>query len=251
MPWQSDPRLSGCYFYHTMELPGFGLVRGEWHIRDFPQYIGCVNLAGKRVLDVGTASGFLSFAAERAGAAEVVSFDLDSAARMCRLPYAGNPYWADRAQWLAANQGMIDGVKAGYRLAHRLLNSKAKPRYGDVFELRNLEGAPFDVTIAGAFLEHLSDPVSALANLAMATKERLVVAFTQILDSDEPVLRASTDLATPASDFTWWIVTSGLYRRVLENMGFAIEAIGPATAFWETEQRMVEVQTLVARRRSS
>ncbi len=251
MPWQSDPRLSGCYFYHTMELPGFGLVRGEWHILDFPQYIGGVNLAGKRVLDVGTASGFLSFAAERAGAAEVVSFDLDSAARMCRLPYAGNPYWADRARWLADNQTWADGVKAGYRLAHRLLNSKAQTRYGDIFELRNLEGAPFDVTVAGAFLEHLNDPVSALANLALATKERLVVAFTEILDTGEPLLRAATDLATPASDFTWWIASSGLYRRVLENMGFAIEAVRPATAYWETERRTVERSTLIARRRAS
>src|ERR1700722_17438739 len=104
MPWQSDPRLSGCYFYHTMELPDFGVVHGEWEIRDFHQYIGSVDLAGKRVLDVGTASGFLSFRAERAGASEVVSFDVDSAARERRLPFAHNVYWADRGKWLAGTQ---------------------------------------------------------------------------------------------------------------------------------------------------
>jgi len=250
MPWQSDARLSGCYFYHTMELPGFGLVHGEWHIRDFQQYTGSVDLSGKRVLDVGTASGFLSFAAERAGATEVVSFDLDSAARMCRLPFAGNPFWTNREKWLVDNQTMIDGMKAGYHLAHRLLNSKAQPRYGDIFELRNLEGAPFDVTVAGAFLEHINDPVSALANLAMATKELLVIAFTEIADTDEPILRAGTDMATPGSDFTWWIASVGVYRRVLKNMGFTIEAIKPSTAYFELECRTAERSTLVARRQS-
>jgi hypothetical protein len=52
-----DP--STCYFYHSMELPGFGLQRGEWDLRGrFDEYIGHVDLAGARVVDEGCASGF-------------------------------------------------------------------------------------------------------------------------------------------------------------------------------------------------
>src|SRR6516165_11122315 len=69
-----DP--STCYFYQSMEQPGFGLQRGEWDLRGrFDEYIGHVDLAGARVLDVGCASGYLSFSAERSGVADVYSFD--------------------------------------------------------------------------------------------------------------------------------------------------------------------------------
>ncbi len=76
-----------CWFYHVMDLPGLGLVGGHWDLRGrIHEYIGHVEFAGKRVLDIGTASGFLTFEMERLGA-EVVSFDADSAARMFFGPY--------------------------------------------------------------------------------------------------------------------------------------------------------------------
>src|SRR5262249_7054365 len=65
-----------CYFYHTMEIPGHGLVEGEWDLRAAADaYLGGVDFRGRRVLEIGTASGFLCFTMERRGA-EVVAFDL-------------------------------------------------------------------------------------------------------------------------------------------------------------------------------
>jgi hypothetical protein len=26
-------KLEDCFFYHAMELPGFGVVRGQWDLR--------------------------------------------------------------------------------------------------------------------------------------------------------------------------------------------------------------------------
>ena len=57
----AEPRrvesIEECFFYHTIELPGFGLVRGQWDLRDrFGEYVGGVDVAGKSVLDVWTAS---------------------------------------------------------------------------------------------------------------------------------------------------------------------------------------------------
>ena len=66
----------GCFFYHTVELPTFGVVHGQWDLRGkFEEYVSGVEVEGKSVLDVGTATGFLSFEAERRGAARVVSHD--------------------------------------------------------------------------------------------------------------------------------------------------------------------------------
>jgi SAM-dependent methyltransferase len=244
------PDLTGCYFYHTMELPVVGEVRGAWHIRDFQQYIGSVDLRGKTVLDCGAASGFLSFEAERAGAAQVVSFDADSVERMYRLPFAENLYWRDWPAWVShPDQRWLEGLKKGYRVAHELIGSKAQTRYGDIFRLRTLFAGRFDVTIAGAILEHLNDPVSALASIATVTQERLIVAFTDIIDSDEIILRPGTEMTNPASDFTWWVASRGTYRKVLENMDFEIESIKPSVAFIEPNGEPKARSTLIARRR--
>jgi SAM-dependent methyltransferase len=225
-----------------MELPVIGKVQGAWHIREFNQYIGSVDLSGKTVLDVGTASGFLSFEAERAGAAQVVSFDADSVERMCRLPFAENLYWRDWPAWVSHHsQSWLEGLKKSYGVAHKLLGSKAQTRYGDIFRLRTLFAGRFDVTIAGAILEHLNDPVSALAR---------IVAFTPIIDSDEIILRAATDMTNPTSDFTWWTASRGTYRKVLENMNFEIERIVPSVAFFEPKGEPETRSTLIARRRS-
>ena len=72
--------LEDCFFYHTMDLPGLGVVPGQWDLRGrFEEYTGGVEFEGKSVLDVGTATGFLSFEAEHKGAARVVSFDMSDA----------------------------------------------------------------------------------------------------------------------------------------------------------------------------
>jgi len=248
---QARPDIKGCIFYHTMDLPVLGRVRGSWHIRDFAQYIGSVDLRGKTVLDVGTASGFLSFEAERAGAAEVVSFDVDSAAKAFRLPRAEDLYWTDWPAWVKQTEFFFEGMRKSYDVAHGLLGSKAQTCYGDIFQLRTLFDRSFDVTLAGAILEHLNDPVSALANMAMVTRERLIVAFTPIIESEEMILRGPHPMTDPAADSTWWVASRGLYRRVLENMGFKIESVVPSVAFIEPKGEPEERVTLVARRRKS
>ena len=80
--------IGGCYFYHRMELPGVGLVGGQWDLR--PTIDGCLAgfpFAGRRVLDVGAASGFPSFEMERRGA-DVVSFDMSPDGRWDIVPVA-------------------------------------------------------------------------------------------------------------------------------------------------------------------
>jgi 2-polyprenyl-3-methyl-5-hydroxy-6-metoxy-1,4-benzoquinol methylase len=68
----------GCWFYHVMDLPEFGTVNhfGSWDLRGrFDDYVSYATLARKTLLDVGCASGFLTFEAEKRGAT-VMSFDV-------------------------------------------------------------------------------------------------------------------------------------------------------------------------------
>ena len=83
-----------------MDLPGVGQVDGQWDLRgDLRRYLGGVDVAGKRCLDIGTASGFLSFEMEKEGA-EVVSFDADDPSRIHLLPIHNHPYVTDHEEWL-------------------------------------------------------------------------------------------------------------------------------------------------------
>src|SRR4030042_6213554 len=73
---QTGTSLDECEFYHTCESPGIGLVEGQWDLRHgLAQYLGNYDFTNKRVLEIGPASGFLTFHIEKT-AREVVAMDL-------------------------------------------------------------------------------------------------------------------------------------------------------------------------------
>src|SRR2546425_7006679 len=175
--------LANCFFYHTMDLPGFGEVRGQWDLRGrFNEYIGGVDLTGKSVIDVGTATGFLSFAAEKSGAARVLSFDIADPRQQDFLPFKDKLYSRDPERWAKEYGAEIEQWKNGYWLCHRLLDSKAEVYYGDIYDLPR-ELGQFEVAIVGSVLEHLSDQITALASIARLTKNTIVI-VSPLLQTD-------------------------------------------------------------------
>ena len=164
-----DP--SQCYFYHTMDLPGVGTVTGEWDLRGgLDRYLGGVSFTGKRVLDIGCASGVLSFYMESKGA-EVVSFDLDKTGDMDLVPYAR---WNEYQTVMRGHKAFVDRLNNGYWLAHRLMESNAKVAYGNVYAIPEAIG-PVDVCVFGACLLHLRDPFLALHNGLRITTRTVIV----------------------------------------------------------------------------
>ena len=236
--------LRGCYFYHTMELPGFGVVRGHWDLRGmFDQYVGGVELAGKRVLDVGSATGFLTFEAEKRGA-HVVSFDMSHVSQQHFLPFKDKIYYRDHAGWVEEYAPFIEGWKNAYWLCHRLLGSRAEVYYGNIYALPT-EFGEFDVTIVGSVLEHLSDQVSALGSIARLTRETLVI-VTPLVETEERIARFEPTADNPVQDYTWWTYSVGTCREVLAMVGFRIERITRAQYFHDYLGRYEERPTLVA-----
>jgi len=243
-------RVEDCFFYHAMELPGFGLIPAHWDLRGrFDDYIGGIDVRGKSVLDVGTATGFLSFEAEKRGASRVVSFDQSDGAEQKFLPFKDKPYSRDHAKWAQEYRGEIERWKNGYWLSHRLLGSKAEVFYGNVYDLP-LELGEFDIAIVGSVLEHLSDPISALASIARLTKERIVV-VTPLLDTEEPIARFEGRANHPEADFTWWRYSLGVYREVFGMLGFAIERVSRGKYRYMYGDRDEERSTFVAVREAS
>src|SRR5919202_1387108 len=132
----SDPRIvdriDDCFFYHSMDLPQHGLVTGEWDLsRGIDRYLGHVDFRGKRVLDIGTASGFLAFWMERQGA-EVIGFDLsENYPPMDLVPFGGDIDPEQSASWRAH----IHKLNNSFWFTHSLLRSKVRMVYGSVYDI--------------------------------------------------------------------------------------------------------------------
>jgi len=170
----AEPRaissLQDCYFYHTMDVPGHGTVQGEWDLRgSVDKYLGHYDFAGKRVLDVGAASGVLSFHMEEQGA-EVVSFDLSEDFDWDIVPFAENDNAAARNE----RRGHLRKINNSYWLCHQAFSSKARMVNGVVYDIPQAIG-PVDVAVFGSILLHLRDPFLALENAARLAQEAIIV----------------------------------------------------------------------------
>ena len=208
-----------CFFYHTLDLPEHGTMDGGWDLRGrYEDYIGHVDLRGKRFLDVGAASGFLSFEAERLGAAAVTSFDLDTAERQHLLPFHGSEDVEDHPSWCRKQTAAFKGWQRAYWLAHRLYKSRVVARYGDVYHLPADLGR-FDVVLLGAILEHLIDPLSALREAARVTDDLLVI-NTDYFDAAIPAAAFNGRASLPDHSFTFWTYSIALYDEYMAIMGF-------------------------------
>ena len=253
-PKFAEPRhvesLDECFFYHTMELPGFGLVRGQWDLRGrFDEYVGGVDVSGRSVLDVGAATGFLSFEAERRGASRVVSHDMSDVRQQALLPFKDKLYFQDHERWAELYGAEMERWKNAYWLCHRLLGSRAEVFYGSVYEIPPALG-PFDVVLVGAVLEHLNDQISALASISRVAKETIVV-VTPLLQTEERVARFEPLASNPDYDFTWWTYSAGVYREVFAMLGFRVERITSSKYFYDHGGTFEERFTVVAVRESA
>src|SRR5215210_4730072 len=230
-----------------MELPGFGVVHGQWDLRGhFEEYVGGVRVEGKSVLDVGTATGFLSFEAERRGAARVVSHDMSDVRQQTLLPFKDKLYYQDREKWAAVYGAEMERWKNAYWLSHRLLGSQAEVFYGSVYEVPP-ELGQFDVVIVGSVLEHLNDQISALASISRVARETIVV-VTPLLHTEERVARFEPLASNPDYDFTWWTYSVGVYREVLRMLGFRVERVTKGSYYYDYAGRWEERFTVVALR---
>lgn len=240
-----------CLFYHTIDLPGLGAVAGNWDLRDrFDEYTGRLDLAGTRFLDVGTAGGFLSFEAEKRGA-EVVSFDSASHESHHHVPYREvrlDP--AAHGARAGARDDNFEGLRNGYWLAHRLLGSRARCFYGDVYDLPAALGA-FDVVMVGQVLGHLRDPLGALTSIAARCRGKLVITDS-LYPSDQPVawFVGNVNLApSPVRKVLWWQLSPMLLYNFLKILG--LEMISMTTGQYafgppDAPKTMMALSTVVA-----
>ncbi len=242
-PW-TKPQRDECVWYHTMRFPGGDTVVGSWDIEDFAGYVGGYDLRGKTVLDVGAASGYVSFNAEMAGA-RVTALDARDAVEFRQVPFSSalsyNELRKFRALW---DQHNLVPLKKSWWYGWHAFGSEAKCSYTTQTDLY-LTDRRFDVVIAGAIVEHLSDPIHSIGAWAKVAKEAVLIPFTDIVLTEDLVMAPMTEWSDPAFNYAWWKLSAGLYRRVFANLGFDFNYVMSAA---KLDGTIGHRPTIVARR---
>jgi SAM-dependent methyltransferase len=206
------PALADCFFYHTIDIPGHGLQTGNWDLRPgIKHYLGDADFRGRRVLEIGTANGFVCFEMERRGA-DVVAFDLAE-----DLTYDAPPH---SAEYLSRENYLADlrRIRNAWWLAHSALGSRARVAYGHANRIPAALGR-FDVGVLANVMQHLRDPIGALMGLAAISDEAVVVTEADWLPGtgDELASMIYFDRDDP---YVWYQVKPRLVEAVLRRMGF-------------------------------
>lgn len=239
------PAFEACTFYHSIDFDDGSGVTGAWDIRGhFDSYIGRYPIRGKTLLDVGTASGYLAFAAEAAGAT-VTALEGRSVSEYCQLHFAGQSFHEDRNAFKAETETWFEMLKNSFWYSWHKTGSSAEVVYAPLSQLPYWERR-FDVVLAGAILEHLSDPVSVIWSLTALAREAVIIGFTPVIMEDGQFMHTANGWHDPQNNFTWWNLSRGLYRRIFDNVGYDMEIV-PATAI--ANGQVHTRPTIVARRR--
>jgi hypothetical protein len=168
--------VGDCDFYHTVDVPGHGIVEGQWDLRGAEAaYLGGIALEGRSVLEIGPATGHLGFWMERQGAALTV-LDLGPDNTWDFVPFHGLDFDATHG----TRREHLRRLQNGWWLLHERLGSQASALHGTVYDLGPNVGA-FDVVTLNAVLLHLRDPMGALIKAASVCRHTLVV--TEIHES--------------------------------------------------------------------
>jgi len=209
--------LSDFVWYHAFELPDGRLLPGAWDLRGHEQdYLGGVEVAGKRVLELGPATGYLTFYMERMGA-EVVSFEAGFDVSIDFLPVKGRD---DPEGKLQVMQDTIDRNHDAWWYLHRTLGSSAKFVQGSIYDMPADLGA-FDITVVGAILLHLREPWGALSQAARLTTETMIV--TEPLQDDLQPPESNIMRFSPSAEHhvtNWWSIYPGAVVSMLARLGF-------------------------------
>jgi len=245
-----DVKLEECVGYHYINLPGGEVITGQWDLRGrIPEYIGNVDVRGRTVLDVGAASGFLTFEMERLGAAQVVSFDADDHRRIANIPVVDSDYVTNRQKWAADVDSFLTRLRNGYWYNHKRLGSKAACLYGDIYDIKAPDRS-FDIVVVGQILVHLRDPITAISEAARVAKDTLIIA-EGIHNSPEPTGILHAHPARGGPPYIWWLLSVPAYHNLLEMFGFRIETVQtkPYTCVeHEHAKGEIDITTIVARR---
>jgi len=175
----------GKHFYHAFDLANGLKFPGEWDISKDIEGYRFPDMRGKRVLDLGPASGWFSFYLESLGADVTV---LESRGYGDFDVYGVDRYTApERAPDRIVNgQKLWDGpYSASFWAMHEMLGSRVKFVNGKFYDAPELFAEPFDIVLACNILQHVRDPIGVLRAAHAVCRGLCIVVHQTWSDHDD------------------------------------------------------------------
>ncbi len=208
------PNREDCDFYHSFSLPS-GEVMGQWDLRaQTAAYLGHVDFAGRSVLEVGPASGFLSFYMEHAGAT-VTCLEPPMSHLWDVIPFEG----FDLAAWRRDFARQIERVRNSFWYVHREFNSSVRMIEVDPYKIPEAIGR-FDIGVLAAVLLHCRRPFDLLESVALRTRKTVVVTEVYNASLGEQAACAFLPHRGVEQVHTWWHFTPQFFISALGLLGF-------------------------------
>ena len=212
--------VGDCYFYHTIDIPGHGEVKGNWDLRPrVDDYLGRVSFSGKKVIEFGKANGFLTFEMERRGA-EVTGYDLSPQDSWDVVPYQGIDYETLREK----RKVQIQRLNNAFWFAHAHFQSQAKVYLGNIYNCPDGLG-PFDIATFGAILLHTRDPFLALQRGLTNVRERVIITELDRGLKGETAMKFLPDREHPTHTDAWWMFSPEVVSKMIGVLGFRQERL--------------------------
>ena len=173
-PPSDNISLDDCEWYHIMEVPGIeGLTDGTFDCRnDIDNIFGNLDFKNKKVLNLGPATGYLNFEAEKRGA-EVTSIELGIDPNNLQRDWVYNvrkPWKKDMAEFMEHERKR----RNAFWYAHKAFNSKSKLVISHINNLPKEVGI-HDIGIIFSVLCHIRDPYTALLRMCSHCNEKIVI----------------------------------------------------------------------------
>lgn len=225
LPIEVDPELARAtvaavpFWFHTFALNRAEGIYTPGAARDHRYRVPFLPsaFAGMGVLDVGTFDGFYAFLAEYRGAERVVAVDNEQYRR-----------------WVADRWGVQLEGGAGFRVIHRLLDSRVEYRRMDAFALGDLRER-FDFVFCFGILHRVENPLGLLRILRGCTVDGATVLIeTYGLEQGagrQPAIRVlQAGEVYSRDEFVYWGFGEAAVERLVRIAGFArVESLQTVT----------------------
>jgi 2-polyprenyl-3-methyl-5-hydroxy-6-metoxy-1,4-benzoquinol methylase len=260
--------LKDLEFYTVQEVPGvIKETEGEWDLRDnVDEYLGNTFFKDKSVLELGPASGFLTFYMESKGA-DVTCVELSTKNDKWDVVPNCKKDW--KKMELDHRMNDLTKLQKAFWFSHKANNSKAKVINTHIYNLGS-QVEQFDIALLGSILLHLQNPFEAIKNMLTHTKSTAII--TDLLPNPSlPLLTRVINKLIPSTklknfsepafyflpsiknnhDFAWWKFNPSAIIKMVGLLGFedckvtyhnALQFNKPRALFTVTCQRTVPIE---------
>lgn len=239
------PDISLYHWYHTVDLGDGVVTPGQYDYREsvgafpFPQ-----DMSGLTMLEIGSATGFFTFEAERRGATvtsvELPSFHVldrfpgQSQTRLLRrLAQMRTPHAdleSDPLVAMTSAQTYFYHLDGPFQFCYRMVASKVNRVYSTIYDLKesSIAGMSFDYVLLGDVLLHLFNPVDALAIAASFSRDKLIISQQMPnLETDQPILHYVGGENLDEDDLCWFLPNLPFFKQFCRKLGFAtVDEVG-------------------------